>query len=423
MAKKEYLWTPESTPIIAAHSLAKHRILGEYVQTYLKVLTARPGMDKFLITLVDGFAGGGVYQDASSSQLYPGSPQILLNSVRAAEASINSTRSKPVRIDANFVFVEKNPTSLQCLKSVLLKRGDLTEKNFPTLLEGAFENYVESIITQIKSRGRAHRAIFVLDQYGYTHVSPNVLARIFSELPNAEVFLTIAAGWITPYLSNCLDVAKRLGLSQQMIDELSKNPEHDLDLSDAGRRPDLLAVQRILHHIFTSVVLSRFYTPFFIISRESNRPIWFLHIANNERAHDVVKTLHWQFENHFEHFGGSGLKMLGYDPNADPAVTGQFKFKFDSDAKNETVSSLIQELPRRVSENYSTGIEFNQLFQNLCNETPANKELMGKAISKLCSEGELEKIGSKGEQREPATMPHDDDFVRIPVQTSFSIPE
>lgn len=425
MPKKEYIWSPNSVPDIAPHSLAKHRILNEYVKRYLQVLTAQHGMERFRITLVDGFAGGGLYHNPLTGLPHPGSPQILLDAVREAEIVINSSRSKKLQIDAKFVFVEKERDVLEHLRSVLLRREDLSSENYPLLLEGKFEDHLNSIIARIKAsnpKGRVHRAIFVLDQYGYTQVSPNILSCIFDQLPHAEVFLTIAVGWITPYLQNNLSVVQRLGLSQKMIDELTINPDYDLDLSDMGQRPDLAAIQRILHYMFTGAVGSRFYTPFFIKSRESNRPIWFLHIANNDRAHDVVKTLHWEFENHFEHLGGSGLMMLGYDPDVDPMVTGQLGFAFDNDAKKQTQSSLRQELPKRIYENYRSGIEFGDLFQKLCNETPATKAIMGKAISELCIEGYLEKSGGEGERRAPSTMPHDDDLIKIPAQTTFFLP-
>lgn len=96
MPKKAYGWSDGSTPEIAPHSLAKHRILREYIERYLRVLTARPGIDKFRVTLVDGFAGGGEYFDPRKQLICPGSPQILIDAVRTAEACINKERNKPL---------------------------------------------------------------------------------------------------------------------------------------------------------------------------------------------------------------------------------------------------------------------------------------------------------------------------------------
>jgi hypothetical protein len=180
-----------------------------------------------------------------------------------------------------------------------------------------------------------------------------------------------------------------------------------------------LTVQRILHHVFTNDIGSRFYTPFFIVSRRSNRPYWFLHMANNQRANDVVKVLHWEIENHFQHFGGPGLVMLGYDPHADPEVTGQLPFAFDDEAERRTRISLATDLPDRITTMYGDGVPFETLFRDLCNETPATREQLAKSISELCVSGELEKVGGEGERRAPTTQPHKDDVIKRARQIVF----
>jgi three-Cys-motif partner protein len=368
-------------------------------------------------THVDGFAGGGEYEDPRSRLICPGSPQILIDAIRAAEAAVNSARSKAVRIDARYLFVEKEPTVVAYLREVLRKRGDQPrDDGIVRVLEGAFEAHLDGIIAAIKSRGRAHRAIFVLDQYGYTGVPISMLTRIFDELPNAEVFLTLAVGWITAYLPNSRMAAERLGLSPEMIARLCAIDDDALDVDNPERRPDLLAIQRLLHRGFTAEVGSRFYTPFFIISRESNRPYWFLHMANNERANDVVKALHWEVENHFQHFGGPGLMMLGYDPSADPDVTRQTSFRFDDDARSRTRKALMETLAARISSAHPGGVVFDDLFREVCNETPATRELLSISVRDLCVLGELEKSGEGGERRAPATLPHGNDLVRVARQ-------
>jgi three-Cys-motif partner protein len=345
MPKKEYGWEDGSIPEIAPHSLAKHRILREYVQRYLQVLTSvAPGMDVFRLTLVDGFAGGGEYIDARTKIVQPGSPLILLDAVRAAETMINAARSKPLRIEANYVFIEKKRGVVAYLREVLKKRGDSpTSDGNVALIEGEFEAHLEEVIARVKSRSRrASRAIFLLDQYGYTGVPVETLKRIFTELPKAEVFLTLAVGWITAYLPNASAAAAKLGIPADFLKKLAKADEDALDLTDPNRRPDLLTIQRLLHHAFTTEVGSSFYTPFFIVSRESNRPYWFLHMANSSRANDVVKNLHWEIENHFAHFGRPGLAMLGYDPNEDPEVTKQTAFDFSDAARVRTRTALME---------------------------------------------------------------------------------
>lgn len=416
MPKKEYGWEDGQPPIIAPHSQAKHRILREYVQRYLHVLTAAHGMERFRVTIIDGFAGGGEYVDSRSGIIVPGSPQILLDGVRTAEVAINASRRKPLRIEAQHIFVEKHKGVADYLQNVLRTRGDEPTDDGPVqLLRGEFHEQLDTIVRRIKARGRAHRAIFVLDQYGYTAVPAGVLKRLFDELPNTEVFLTLAVGWITAYLPNLQVAARKLGIGHDVMRALETSGEDALDINDTSKRPNLLAVQRLLHHAFTSDVGSRFYTPFFIVSRESNRPYWFLHLANNVRANDVVKMLHWDIENHFQHFGSAGLLMLGYDPKSEGNPM-QTSFAFDNVAHMRTRQALLDQLPRRLFTGYPEGIAFGRLLEATCNETPATRELLARTVSELCVAGELVKRGADSQRRAPRTLPHDDDIVSVARQ-------
>ena len=421
MAKKEYGWDSATgtPPLIGAHSRAKHHILAEYIQRYFSILAANPRMDVSRITCVDGFAGGGLYVDERNN-IVPGSPLILLDGVREAEARLNLGRTKKLTIDAEFILVEKNRDVVRYLQGVLAGRGYRpNEDPCLQLIEARFEDQLDRIIDRIKSRGRsrAHRAIFVLDQYGYTGVPVPMLRKIFDELPNAEVFLTLAVGWIAAYLPTALDAAKKLGISDNVIAELSQTGD-EIDVGDPHQRPNLLAIQRLLHHAFTTEVKARYYTPFFIVSRESNRPYWFLHMANSSRASDVVKSLHWEVENHFMHFGGAGLTMLGYDPHAS---RDQMRFAFDPPARISTQQALLQQLPTRIAQRYPDGVPFQKLFEETSNETPGTRCDIATAITRLCQEGELQKYGASRERRSPGTLPHADDIVQLHRQIRLTV--
>jgi three-Cys-motif partner protein len=420
MTKKEYGWDSSTgtPPLIGAHSRAKHRILSEYLQRYFSILAANPRMDRFRISCVDGFAGGGLYTD-ERNEIVPGSPLILLDGVCEAGLRLNLGRTKTLTIDAEFILVERNREVVRYLQGVLAARNYRPNQD-PALhlIEGRFEDQLDGIITRIKSRGsRAHRAIFVLDQYGYTGVPVPMLRKIFDQLPNAEVFLTIAVGWIAAYLPTALDAARKLGISDKVIAELSQTGD-EIDVSDPHQRPNLLAIQRLLQHAFTTEVSARYYTPFFIVSRESHRPYWFLHLANSSRASDVVKTLHWEVENHFMHFGGPGLTMLGFDPHAS---RDQMRFAFDPPARISTKQALLSQLPARIAQRYPDGVPFQRLFEETSNETPATRCDIATAIAQLCQEGDLTKFGAARERRSPRTLPYSDDIVQLNRQIKLAV--
>ena len=422
MPRKDYVWSIDDPPEIAPHSLAKHRILREYVQEYIRVLTADPRSDRLRLTLVDGFAGGGIYVDPRTGLSQAGSPTILLDAVRAAEATANLNRAKPLHVDARYFFVDRDAGAVACLGEVLKRRSDWgAEQGKVQLLEGEFEAHLDAIIAAVKGRGRAWRSIFVLDQYGYTAAPPALLRRIFENLPNAEVFLTLAVGWVAAYLPDLRTAADKIGIGQDVLDRVAGFGEDGPSIADDAERPTLQRLQVLLKEAFTTTIGSTFYTPFFIISRESNRSYWFLHMANSARANDVVKTLHWNVENHFEHFGGAGLAMLGYDPSRDPEVTGQavLPFLFDDVARCRTSSALVESLAARIARDYPGGVSFDSLFAQVCNETPATKAMLALAVGDLCVARELEKRGANGERRAPTTAAKGDDLIRLSRQRSL----
>jgi len=423
LPRKEYEWVDGAPPRIAPHSLAKHRILREYAGRYVQTVTQNPRQERLRLAIVDGFAGGGEYEDATAGCTVPGSPQILIDAVHEAEGLANVGRRKPIQVDATFHFVEMEPRTVACLRAVLARRPDWNrEAPRVHIHEGSFEQHLEPIIADIQRQGRIHRAIFVLDQYGYTAVPLPLIRRIFEALPNAEIFLTIAVGWITAYLPTIADMATKLGLPREVLDHIARDEGTAFDVDDPNRRPDLFAVQRLLQQVFTRFG-SIFYTPFFIVSRDSHRPYWFLHLAKSFRAHDVVTDLHWRVQNHFEHFGAPGIGMLGYDPLRDRDLIRQLPlFRFDERARGLTRDALMVGLPERMHAQFADGTSFGNLMCEIANDMPATEAQVAQIISDLCREGELSKRGAAGQRRAPETLPRVDDLIELPRQLRLSIP-
>jgi three-Cys-motif partner protein len=101
-----------------------------------------------------------------------------------------------------YIFVEKDPEALDYL------RGVLNESRYAQLvgdrihlIQGEFTAQVSEIMAFVKKRGRADRAIFVLDQFGYTDVPLPTIRSILATLDNAEVILTFATDFLIDYLN------------------------------------------------------------------------------------------------------------------------------------------------------------------------------------------------------------------------------
>jgi len=426
MAKAEYDWEIGNPAVLEPHSLAKHTILRRYIEEYVSILTSDPRVPELRLTLVDGFAGGGEYLIKGTNEIHEGSPFILMNAVKTAEVLVNQKRKKPMTVDANFILVEKKRSNFLYLENALTRRLDNEARAKVTLINGAFEDHLDTIIHNIKSvRGRQPRPIFVLDQYGYSGVPIGMLSKIMRAFPKPEVFLTLAFDWIGAYARGPEAQALRIQKSLGIVPHLHGFADGSRDMGEVAELPsgDKIAtmryIQQLLHEGFAKQSGATCYTPFFITSRDSNRSYWFLHLAKSPRANDVVKDLHWKVKNRFSHYGGSGLLMLGYDPARAPDDTAQEVFAFDKSAHDQTVEALLEELPRRIRQ-YPKGISFEALYAAVCNETPASKTILREPIEILCRGRELEKQGAQGEDRAISTSVKDKDLILVPAQKIFS---
>ena len=79
---------------------------------------------------------------------------------------------------------------------------------------GLFENELESIFKSVHQRQpRSGRAIFLLDQTGFSQVELALVSRIFTELPAAEVILTFATDALVNHLAKTPQIAKMTSAS------------------------------------------------------------------------------------------------------------------------------------------------------------------------------------------------------------------
>ena len=386
-----FQWHPDDPPpLIEEHSKAKLDVLRSYLRAYFDRLNVNPSREEFRLDLVDGFAGGGTFRDGEDT--LSGSPLIMLEEAEAAERRLNRGRKKPLRFDCRFYFVEKEASHADHLRKVLIEREYQLDSDKIIVRNGLFEDELDGILEDISRRQpRAGRAIFLLDQAGFSQVSLNLIRRIFSELAAAEVILTFAADALTNHLAKTTALVKAvapLELTESQIHELI-----DYRNGDGGRA----LVQRTLRDQIRTRTSATYDTPFFIKPRSSRRALWFLHLSRHPIARDVMIQCHWNIQNTFEHYGPGDFGMLGWD-----ALNSQTLrlFHFQQLEAQQLQEQLLVSMPSKLFSLASEAPVMVDVMRHvLANQTAARFSDLDQAILTLAQEGEITILNSDGKLR------------------------
>jgi len=409
-------------PKIQQHSIAKHDILRAYLTAYIQTLVSNPNRDEFRLVLVDGFAGGGIYRHADSNEMMLGSPLIMLEATKEAEVGINAGRRKHVRLDIDYFFIEKNKVAAECLHHVLIERGYAARLDKDIFLRNSeFETCAESLIDHVRAKmPRSPRAIFLLDQYGYSDVPTERIANIIRSLPGGEVILTFAVDALLNYFSDNSDLTKGILQKVGIPDTLRGRSFDDIKKTEKDWR---LFVQACLYQELVQKCGAKYYTLFFIRSSQGHGDYWLVHFSQRARARDVMTGIHWQMNNHFVHYGGAGLDMfhvLGYVSEKDGQLAGQASlFQFDDVAKKASTDSLVSQIGRIIYGD-PEGMPFAELFATTCNLSPASSDIYKDAIDLLRGHKEVEVISASTGRPTNARV-QDGDRIKVPDQRNLFV--
>jgi three-Cys-motif partner protein len=414
--KNGYDWSDiSSPPVLDSHSSVKHEIMCDYLRRYIAVFTKNPNVDRVRINIIDGFAGGGRYRSPVDSEILPGSPVRLMRTMKTAEAEINACgRIKPFTLDATYYFVEIDKGAVDQLRFSLAEFGLSGEKNV-YIFHDNFLDIFPKICEDIKSRRRKPRNIFILDQYGYKDVPPFVLRKLFWLFPSGtEVILTFSTDSLINYISTKPGFVRTLEKLN-----LGGIPNHpDLQNSIEIKQSRLL-IEQLLYEEIQSQCGASFYTPFFIVSRKSNRAYWLIHLSSHPTARNEMLLTHWKNQNAFEHHGANGLNMmLGYDPTFEAIADQQtFDFYFDDDADRRVLDALIEDIPEFLA---ASGIfTVQELVFKTCNKSPATLDQYKHALFRLQQAKVLKVFTAKDKMRRSASSIMLDDHLYITNQLYF----
>ena len=386
-----FKWHPDqSPPSIEEHSKAKLDVLRSYLRAYFDKLNVYPGREKFRLDLVDGFAGGGTFLDGEKT--LPGSPLIMLEEAKAAEDRLNRRRKKPLRFDCRFYFVEKEASHAEHLRKVLIEREYPIDDDRIIVRNGKFEDEADNILKEIVRRQpRAGRAIFLLDQTGFSQVELALVARIFRRLPAAEVILTFAADALINYLAETPAMVKAvapLGLTESDIRKL---------IAEKGEAGGMALVQRTLRTHLRTITGATYDTPFFLRPKKSRRALWLPHLSRHPTARDVMIQRHWDHRNTFEHYGSGGFGMLGWE--ALEARTLPL-FRFSGHEARKMRDQLLKSMPDRLAQLASDQpVTVDAVRHAFANETAARFSDLDEVVLELFRGKEFDILNPDGKMR------------------------
>lgn len=308
MTTKHYDWKlNQPLPAIGLHSLAKHRILRRYIERYIEILTSIMQQEQLNITFVDGYCGGGRYH--SGQDVVSGSPLIFLEAVAAKEAQLKASRPKGFRINAEFIFIDHNPLHTEFLRSEIQVSPFKEELDRSVhIWTGDFNEKVDDTIRIVRARSpKAGRAIFLLDQYGWSRVAFRTIRTILDQLNSAEVFLTFSVDALIDYLGE-------QSLDLKAFGEIEIDPGFVREIIQIKKEEQVgyrALIQNTLYEQVQNATGAPFYSPFFIKSPGAHRSYWFIHLSKHREARNEIGMIHWAENNTTVHNGGAGLHALG----------------------------------------------------------------------------------------------------------------
>ncbi len=421
MARKPYEWPADGKPAtIQQHSLAKHEVLHSYLIDYIKTVVSSPQQEELKLTMVDGFAGGGIYIHDATRQTVLGSPFTFLRAAEAAADVMNRERLKPIRMSFDYFFVERNADAHASLLRTLADQGYGARLGRDIhVFNTTFEKQAPAILAYIKTKNpRNGRSIFLLDQYGYTDVPASQIRDIFQTLPASEVILTFNVDSFLTYANDTASTKTLTGIG--IPDVLRGRTIPDIKRSEKDWR---LYIQSCLYRDLVEACGARYYTLFFIRTRGHGN-YWLVHLSQHPRARDVMARVHWTKNNHFIHYGGAGIDMfrvLGYSADRDSAYTRQGDmdgFCFDDVAETSSITMLMEQLPHMIYA-HDEGLSFGELFATTCNLSPADSLRYKEALARLVQHRDIAILGPDGERRLKATTITDKDQLIRAKQSSF----
>ena len=367
-----------------------------------------PQQERFRLAVVDGFAGGGLYQCGSA-----GSPLIFIEELRRASDALNMLRAgqglSPIEIECLLVFNDFSRDIINLLKENCAPLLATISEACPQLhlhveyMHDPFEVAYPKI-KGLLAQGRYRSVLFNLDQCGDRHVENNTIQDIMRTYPAAEIFYTIMIESLLAFLrkNDPEQLRKRLaplGVTEAKLQTLS---------GMMGRNEWLGTAESI---VFDTFKLCAPYVSPFSINNPDGWRYWLVHFANSYRARQVYNNILHNNASLQAHFGRSGLNMLHYDPRHDERIL----YLFDDEARLSAKDQLSGDIPQLLSDS-GDAMPVMDFYASIYNMTPAHSDDVDLSI---VENPDLEVITPSGGKRRKSNTIKVNDVIKVKTQRSF----
>ena len=410
--KKKYEWKIGCPPpIIDRHSQTKHAILAEYVRQYIYRLTSNALIPKVSLSIIDGFSGGGEYISQDGSKV-DGSPLLIMKAVREARYKINIGRNTPREVSVQYGFIDQSENAIKYLKQHVdqrLQENMIDEVDYKQVTY--YPKPFFEVLPQINHRINAHkggaRAIYMLDQFAYKDAPFPKVRNLLQSNKNSEVIMTFNVDNMVTYLSEAAPNKKaieNIGLDSHIPWDLLTQ----IKTEDSQRWRSIL--QRYIANGIKKETGAGFMNLFFVKPQGVNAwGYWLIHLSNHYRAHEVMKTIHWEHATDFSHELEPGHFVLGYNTAKDSDYTGQTAIFGESSSNNACINGLREHFGTKIFS--QEDITVSELYSTNIGSSMGSEAHLNKAVSQLHQQKDVAIFTKDGKSRRPSKTYNSTDII------------
>ena len=396
MSGSQATWSADGSyiPPIDPHTKAKHQILETYLENLIYTLYGKGRYGEKTFTFVDGFCGGGMYDDQDNKTKWQGSPIRFIEAIRAGYKK----SKRHYDLNVKFIFIDNNPEHLACLKNYSMPKaglGELVDEQphdfkgeVGKLVEecefrcGEFEDLVNELILKVGIR-KGH-SFFFIDPFGWTDISMQTIRKI-NDLKRTEILYTYMINYIKRFVFDRKDkdTFNRMLEAEEYYKELD-------NLNSFERTGGQCYLRNESMRLFRDKGKAKYVFTFSMIPRGDVSVLYYLmHLSQKLTALEVIKESFWQENNldyqyYFELYGHGFKTADFYEEN-------QLELKFDITKNSEEVClERLDTYLGNIIRNNQDGIIFSELCHQTMECNPASKEHYTRYINLLRNEKEIE---------------------------------